>query len=1058
MHIWKYDIANTFVIQTNTSAMLKRLLPTLMAVMFAGWLGAQETTVFTEAYEAYKRAEAFFDDGLFAKAQNEYHQAIQLLRPVNESKSHLLLTKSELGYAQSAVRLEQPDGEKLILDFIRNYSPDPIANQALIEIANYYFNAREYEKAIEYLAQVPTSGLSREERAAVKFRLGYANFVKKDFVQAKASFREIKDIENEYYYPTNYYLGLCHFYEGNYDLAVRQFRLVERSRKYDDYIPYYTAQIYFAQRRFDELIAYAEPRLSDPNLKKQKEVYQLVGQAYFERGDYPKALQYLEYYAERSNKLRAEEFYQIGYTQYQTGNYTKAIRNLKEVSGEDSEMGQAANFYLGDSYLRTGNRSSARAAFGAAKRMPYDQKIAAEANFNYGKLSYEMKDPREAITSFQQITPTSPYYVEAQTLMGEIFLSYRDYAQALAVLDGMTNKPPQLQEAHQKVMVLRGIQLLKENNLADAKNLLNRATQFPIDTRTHAQALYWLADIAHQEEQYNESIRLNTQFLTLAKTMTNLPDESSLFTGNYLQGYNYLKQENYPGALDYFRATVEGIKRNRSFIGSAAVREDVLGDAVLRTGDAYFKRNQYNQAIQYYDEAVNNRYSGFVYALYQKALLEGLRNRNAEKILALEQIANEYPNSEYADDALFQIATAYQEVGQLNRAVEPLRRLVNQYKNSSDLVVQALLRLGLVSYNLGNQEAAINYYKQVFSNNPSAEEANLALAALNEIYVDDMGRPDLLESFLRTIPNYNFNDFSRDSLFFRAAESQYENGNYQRAIDGYQNYLSQFPNGINVLVAHYHKGESHAVLRQYDQSLVHYEWVVGKGPSRYYLRALEKAAIIAYNHAQDFEKAARLYTLLEQSADTEELRFEAQLGGMRSAYRTGNRDAVYQLANKVANNPSANEEQRATANFYVGKIAYDRQDYTAALAAFNETIRLSDNEQTAEARYLRANIYYTRRDLNRAKELTIAANRESSGYPYWVAKCVILLSDILVEQGDLYNGRAALEALLENYNEDPEVVAEARQKLARVNNMINQGSRLDLSDPNRLQMDGGGRR
>ena len=36
------------------------------------------------------------------------------------------------------------------------------------------------------------------------------------------------------------------------------------------------------------------------------------------------------------------------------------------------------------------------------------------------------------------------------------------------------------------------------------------------------------------------------------------------------------------------------------------------------------------------------------------------------------------------------------------------------------------------------------------------------------------------------------------------------------------------------------------------------------------------------------------------------------------------------------------EAQRATANFYVGKIAFDRNDYNAALTALNETIRLSD--------------------------------------------------------------------------------------------------------------------
>lgn len=1039
-----------------TPPMLKRMLPFLVAVFFTGWIAAQETTVFTEAYESYKRGELFFDDGLFAKAQSEFRVTINDLRQINEADSELIRTKAELGYAQSAVRLGQPDGEKLILDFIRNYSPDPIANQALIEIANYYFDNRDYDKAISYLSQVPTAGLSREERAAVRFRLGYAQFVKKNFGQAKTNFREIKDLETEYYYPTNYYLGLCYFYEGDYDNAVRQFRLVERSNTYDDYIPYYTTQIYFAQRRFDELIAYAEPRLSEPNLKNQKEIYQLVGQAYFEKGNYAKALTYLEYYADRSGRLRAEEFYQLGYTQYKTGDYAKAIRNLQEVSGQENEMGQAGNYYLGEAYLRTGDRSLARASFGNAKRMNYDQALAEEANFNYGKLSYEMKDPQEAIDAFQKVKTTSPYYVEAQTLMGEIFLSYRNYEQALSILDAMPNKPPQLQESHQKVMVLRGIQLLQENKLLEAKNLFTRSLQFPIDTRSQALALYWLADIAHRDGNYQESIRLNSQFLTLAKSQTGLPDESSLFAGNYLQGYNYLKLDNFPGALDYFRATVEGIKRNRSFISNPTVRDDMLGDAVLRTGDAYFKRNEYNQAIQYYDEAVDNQYSGFIYALYQKALLEGLRNRNAQKILALEQIVSQYPNSEYADDALFQLGATYQEIGQPSRAIEPLRRLVSQYKSSSDMVVASYLRLGLINYNLGNQEAAINYYKQVFSNNPSPEEINVALSALDEIYVSDMGRPDLLEAFLRTIPNYNFNDFSRDSLFFRAAETQYENGNYQRAVESYQNYLNQFPNGINVLTANYHKAESHAVLRQYDSALAHYEWVISKGPSRYYLRALEKGGIIAYNHAQDFNKSYDFYTRLEQAADTEELRFEAQLGGMRSAYRIGNSQAVYALANKVSSNPNATQLQRATANFYIGKIAYDRNDLTAALAALNETIRLSDNEQTAEARYLRASIYYQRRDLNRAKELVLAANRESSGYPYWVAKSVILLSDIFVEQGDLINGRAALEALLENYTEDATIVAEARQKLNRVNSMINQGSRIDNSDPNQLQFEGGG--
>ncbi|MFK7932696.1 MAG: tetratricopeptide repeat protein, partial [Saprospiraceae bacterium] len=234
---------------------------------------------------------------------------------------------------------------------------------------------------------------------------------------------------------------------------------------------------------------------------------------------------------------------------------------------------------------------------------------------------------------------------------------------------------------------------------------------------------------------------------------------------------------------------------------------------------------------------------------------------------------------------------------------------------------------------------------------------------------------------------------------------------------------------------------------------------INRGPSTYYVRAIEKAAIIAYNHELNFPKAYNLYSRLEEVATTDEMRFDAQIGALRAAYRAGNQQAVYATAQKVMQNPKANQEQQASANFYLGKMAFDNKDYDNALQAFNQTIRLSDNENTAEARYLVANIYYLRRDLDVAQQIAINANKESSGYPYWVAKSVLLLSDILLEKGDLFNARAALEALIENYEEDIDLVNEARTKLATVNRQIEAQSRLrSNTDGNNgfMEMDTGG--
>ncbi|SEP61757.1 TolA-binding protein [Neolewinella agarilytica] len=1039
------------------------LLPALTFILILSSTGlqAQATTVYTEAWRMYKKAEADQTDNLLAKAQREYAEVIDMLLPLHQPEAELLRIKAELNQAKIAVKLGKVEGEKLILDFVRRYQPDPVANEALLEIANYYFNENELEKAVTYYKRVPAELLSAEQRAEMNFRLGYASFVQKKFSEAKRYFQFSKSTQGEFYYPTNYYLGIIQFFEGNYDGAVGQFRIAEKSKLYDDYIPYYLTQIFFAQRRYDELIAYAAPIVSGrQRIKNAKEMKQLLGQAYFEKGDYTQARPYLEEYARNNRRMQEEELYQLGFTQYKLNDFQEAGKSFKELAGQNSLVGQSASYYLGDIALRSGDGQAARTAFGTASRMNFDPALQEEALFNFAKLSYELGYPADAITALQGIQPSSRYYLQGQELLGEVFNTTEDYQRALDILERMPNRTPKLEEAYQRAAFSRGLELLRSGDDTGADALLAKSLQRPVNPNLRAQALYWQADLANRREDYPTSINLTNQFLTLARGLQGLPPQSSLYTGNYLQGYNYLKQDNYAGALDYFTAAVEGIERNLPYITDADVRERVLGDAVLRAGDAYFSRNQYDQAARFYDDAINRQTSGFVYALFQKAMIEGLRGRNADKVLALEQLVQRYPKSPYADDALYQLALTYQELNRPQQALDPLRTIVRDYKVNSKLVNQSLLQLGLISYNLGNREAAINYYKQVFSNNPTAGESSRAKDALREIYVDDMGRADLFFDFFETLPGQEVDSDGRENISFEAAKGQYENGNYERAISALTDYLRQYPQSPNALAATFYRGDSYVASRRYNEALPDYEAVINAGPSNFYLPALKKGSLIAYNSLQDFQRAYRLFALLEQSADTEDVRLDAQVGALRAAYRLNDTGATEQYARKVANNPAAPSQQKTTANFYLGKIAYDRNDYNTALPAFDQVIANSDDEQTAEARYLRANIFYLQRDLDRAQSLSLEANRESSGYPYWVAKTVILLSDILRDKKDLYNARAALEALLENYQGDAEIVAEARQKLVRVQNEIDAGSRINSAqpgtNPNYLELDNGG--
>jgi TolA-binding protein len=531
---------------------------------------------------------------------------------------------------------------------------------------------------------------------------------------------------------------------------------------------------------------------------------------------------------------------------------------------------------------------------------------------------------------------------------------------------------------------------------------------------------------------YSASATTMNSYFTLAKNAGRLPSTAAPYMAQYTQGYNYLKRNQYQQAESYFGDAVRDIKRNRVNIDNEYIEDNIYSDALLRLGDCLFKRNAYDNALDRYNEAIQLRASGFVYALFQKAIILGLQKKRYDKIIALEDLIKSYPKSAYADDALLELGNTYTEMGQLNDAVAPLTRLVNDYGQTSDLVVEGLLKLGLISYNLGDVNAALNHYKAVFDYNPTAKQAQEALDGIEEIYVQDLGDPNGYVEFLEQTRGTEVKSSEKETISFKAAEAQFENGNYEGAAKAYGNYLKQFPKGAHVLAAHFRKGESHLAQKNYSAALKEYKMVIEKGPSPYYAPATEKAAIISYNHEENFEEAAEYYLRWSKVATSEEDRFEAQLGGLEAAYRADMEREVKELAEAVYEHPNASQENKATALFYKAKVAYDKGQYNQALSAFNEVTRLSDNENTAESRFRIAEIYYKQKEYDLAETLCRESYKESSNYPYWVAKSLILLSDILMAKEDVFNAKAALEAVIENFQENEEILKTAKEKLENI--------------------------
>jgi len=1009
---------------------LRTFLPVLILLGLLP-LQAQRTTVFTDAYLPFKEGQDWMHHGLFQEAQRNLGLFLDVPRAIPEHLSQIMRDRAGLMISQSAIRSGDPLGERKILDYARSASPDPMGNQALLEAAHYYFNAREYSQAVHFYNMVQTAGLGETARTELLFKRGYCHFVQKNFAQARGDFAQVRDVKNEYYHPVNYYYGMTLFFEGRYDDALSAFRRVEESPRYAPYIPYVIAQILFAQGRYDELIAYADPR-REGRIENRMEIENLLGRAWFEKGDYARALPHLIYHADRSASMQPADFYQLGYCQYVTGDHAGALTSLEPVSRQQDALGQNALFIMGDAYLKTNKKVAARNAFMQASRMTHSAELAESALFQFAKLSYELRADREAVQALTTIPAKSPHYAEAQQLMGEVLVRTEDIDFALEYLGKADLRTPQLKEAYQKVHYAKAAQLVERGDLSGSIPFLKKAMSTPVDTRTQALAGFLLGDVQHRLGQYAESQTEINRFLTLARTLKDLPEEASPALANYIQGYNLLKTDKFSQASGFFQEAVASLKREAHRLSNPTIRNNVLGDAILRTGDCFFKGNKYAEALGYYNDAINNKYAGYHYARFQKALILGLQGKPFDKMVELEQLVADFPNSDFADDALFEIGKTSMDMGRLMDAARPFKRLLSDYGNRSNLANSARLKLGLISYNQGDLQEAIRYYRQVLENNPEAEERLAAIAALEEIYVRDLSSPDEYFAILEK-SGHSLSDASRDSLNFKAADNHYQNGQYDKAIAAYTQYLERFPNGMHVLQAHYRRGECHSVRKEYDQALRDYDVVIRRGPSRFLEDALAKSAVIAYNHARDYGSALRYYRQLEEMAGNEPLRFEAQLGALRSAYRAGGQeDEVLRYADKVIRNTQSRENHTGQARFYQGKVYYDRKQYDQAIPPFQEVLRVLSDEMAGEAHYLIAAIYFAQRKLSDSRNWCLRSNQSIPGQDYWVAKCILLLSDIFVEENDLFNARAALEGLLENYHGDEEIRRTAASKLEHI--------------------------
>jgi predicted negative regulator of RcsB-dependent stress response len=89
------------------------------------------------------------------------------------------------------------------------------------------------------------------------------------------------------------------------------------------------------------------------------------------------------------------------------------------------------------------------------------------------------------------------------------------------------------------------------------------------------------------------------------------------------------------------------------------------------------------------------------------------------------------------------------------------------------------------------------------------------------------------------------------------------------------------------------------------------------------------------------------------------------------------------------------------------------------------------NAWAAECKFYNAQIFSHRKDFKNARKQIFELSDNYSSYEYWVAKGFILLAEVYLAEKDLFQAKATLQSLIDNY-EGEDLKSIAREKMMQI--------------------------
>ena len=959
---------------------MRKIIKLLLLILFFSIkINAQQTDLV--------KAVALFSNEKYSASQALFHQLI-IDNRTNEMANYYNAKCSKELFASDAIFLYE--------QFLLSFPYTSFSQQVNEDLALLYYRDLDYHKSIKYFLQFN----SIDSRSDLVFKLAYANFSIDSLVNAQYYFSKLINTESKYAATAQYYSAYIAYQNGLYKTALNGFKHLIADEHFGPIIPYYITQIYFFQKSYNQLIAFASPLLETVIPSRKAEVNRLLAEAYYRTEDFENSIIHFSAYIEQVDQVNPIINFLLGQSFFKVGEFENAINYLEKASSSADSISQHATYCLGASYLKVQQFNYALQAFKKSASYSYDEVIQEEAFYNYAKLSYQLDLPFDntllVLKTYLEKYDNAIHKKEIENLMVQVFQSSSKYDDAFDALSVIHFPDQQQQKSLQQLAFFLGVKEYNATEYMKALTYFQLATQYPIDDKIAYMSVFWLADCYYQLNDFERSAELYAN-LPVNNT-SNIKFYHDL--KQYHLAYAYFKQSKYKRANTYFRK-YEKLANDSMH----------LNDTYLRIADCFFMNKEYSLSEKYYEKAIAYSLFDGDYAIYKRSVALGLSEKNNTKLKLLKQLTIDFTTSIYYDNALYDLANYYKNTSRNDLSLFYYEELLTETKDEQ-FIADAHLSKGMIYFNIGEVSQAIISFLFVVNNFPQTIYFKEALSGLRAAYVS-LANVDEYLAIVNSLPEISISLVEQDSLIYNAAFMKFSEGDYVVAHRTFNKYLEKFENGIFKIDAIYYNAISCVTVGDTANALLMYTELIGVADAEYQQSALSFLARKYYSDV-DYANSNIYYQTLEKIATNNSLRREAVI---RLMY--GNEKINTWLAYKYAQQVIALDKTDAwllsKAKIIIARHEFSSGNYAKSKTTFEKVVELSAYDEGAEAKYYLAYLIYLDDSLDLAEKMIfeLAENYTSD---YFIAKAFILLADIYVVQENDFQAKATLESIIENHD------------------------------------------